>query len=300
MLNGLGRLLHSMLPTEVAPLKVATLEAAEAPAPVSPDLPLSEVSSAGLKNLIALAKRADVPRRIQSGPTCGLFAIGMVMDYFHQEDAKAPTAIVSEGDEARKSFVEDGQLYPGRYNFKPTTSEKMLTYAQNKGLTQEGELYDADNLAKVAAHFGYGARVRDQATLSDLYQLLDAGRPAIIAIDYDLDTQRPVDHGGAGAHYVVIEGYFDQGGERYLVAKHGDNRADEGDCVWSAADVEKAWNALHHNDFYASIPLPEGLTLPKDGPKGHDIEATLNAKLIELVPPGQSFVLGGRTIAAPA
>lgn len=298
MLDGLGRLLHSMWPTEaVAPPK---LKAAEPPALINPELPLSQIPSAGIRDLIALAKRADVPRRIQSGPTCGLFAIGMVMDFFHEQDPQAPTAIVSDGDEGRRSFVEDGQRYPGRYNFTPTTDEKMLSYAQKKGLTQDGELYDADNLAKVAAHFGYGARVRDQATLSDLYQVLDQGRPAIIAIDYDLDTQRPVDHGGAGAHYVVIEGYFDQGGERYLVAKHGDNRADEDDCVWSAADVEEAWNALHHNDFYASTPLPAGLELPKAGPHSHDIEASLNAKLIELVPPGQSFVLGGRTIAAPA
>ncbi|MFO0728161.1 MAG: C39 family peptidase [Myxococcota bacterium] len=298
MLHGLGSLFHGLWPTEVA--ASPEVKPAAPVGPIDPGLPLAEVSGSGLADLIRLAKRADVPRRIQSGPTCGLFAIGMVMDFFHTKDPQAPTAIVSEGDEGRKSKVEGGHRYPGRYNFPPTTDEKLLGYAQSMGLTQDGELYDADNLAKVAAHFGYRARVRDHAKLDDLYAVLDAGRPAIIAIDYDLDTQRPADNGGVGAHYVVIEGYFDQGGERYLVAKHGDNRADEDDCVWSAAEVETAWNALHHNEFYAHSPLPPGLELPKAGPHSHDIEASLNAKLIELIPPDQSFVLGGRDIAAPS
>lgn len=299
MLSGLGRMFGSTpVPVAPAPSRSAASSSVAAKL-VEPGLPLAQVPAAGLDDLIARAKRADVPRRIQTGPTCGLFAFGMVMDFWHQRDASAPTAIVREDDVGRKGFVESGVHYPGRYNFPPTTDEKLLTYAQKAGLTQDGELYDADNLAKVVSHFGYQVKVTDDATMADLYRLLDAGRPAIIALDFDTQAQRPADLGGMGAHYVVIEGYFDQGGERYIVAKHGDNRGDDGDCVWRASDVQLAWNALRVNDFYASSPLPSGLDLPAAGPRTHDIEAKLNDKLLEIVPPGEPFVLGGRTVAAP-
>ncbi len=34
----------------------------------------------------ALKLGADVPGRVQDGPTCGLYALGMVMDYWEQQN----------------------------------------------------------------------------------------------------------------------------------------------------------------------------------------------------------------------
>ena len=52
--------------------------------------------------------------------------------------------------------------------------------------------------------------------LEDLYSVLDAGRPAVVA--FDVDYRGNPETGGKRAHYAVIQGYFDEDGERYLIA----------------------------------------------------------------------------------
>ncbi|MFH1812225.1 MAG: C39 family peptidase [Pseudomonadota bacterium] len=246
--------------------------------------------------IIAHAKKADVPQREQQGPTCGLYALGMVMDFWHGKEASCAAPLVSNADLGGK----------GRhYNFDPTTDERILDYAEGAGFTSQGEMFTARQLGQTAAHFGYQASLHDNASLDDLYRVLDAGHPAIVAFDVDRNGN-PGDFGGQRAHYAVIEGYFDQDGERYLVAKHG--WAVQKDHVWRAADFERSFNALHTTDYYGTpgdgvIPRepglrePDHLDLPDAGGGRARIERSLNAKIVEVVPPGDT-VVGGVICAA--
>jgi len=241
--------------------------------------------------LIAAAKTAPVPQRVQIGPTCGLYALGMVMDSWHAKDPQAPTVFVREEDSAS----------PKQHNYPPTSPERMLGYAQGQGFTQLGEMFSAEKLAATAAHFGYQASLHEDVGLDRLYAILDKGHPALVAFDVDWNGN-PGDSGGLRAHYAVIEGYLDLDGQRYVVAKHG--WGVESDHVWRAADFEKAWRGMKQTEFYSKPQdgklhaVPDGIALPKDGAR-HAIEKSLAAKIIEIVPAGEALV-GGRVIGAPA
>lgn len=239
---------------------------------------------------IRAGKTAEVPQRIQQGPTCGLYALGMVMDFWNQKDATNPSVLVSDKDLG-------GQ---GRnYNAEPTSDERMLTYVRDNGYTSAGEMFKARDLAETASHFGYTASLHQDATLGALYQVLDAGRPAIIAFDVDY-RGNPGDFGGKRAHYAVIEGYFDEDGERYLIAKHGWGGQKE--YVWKAADFDTSWKALKATDWYGTpgdgimpddnYEEPSKLDLPDLGNGEAGIARSLATKIIEVIPPGQTPVGG--------
>jgi hypothetical protein len=239
---------------------------------------------------IKAGKTAEVPQRVQLGPTCGLYALGMVMDFWNQRDASNPSVLVSDKDLG-------GQ---GRnYNVEPTSDERMLTYVRDNGYTSAGEMFKARDLAETASHFGYTASLHQDATLDALYQILDAGRPAIIAFDVD-HRGNPGDFGGKRAHYAVIEGYFDEGGERYLIARHG--WGGQKDYVWKAADFDVSWKALKATDWYgtpgdgimpdANYEEPLKLDLPDLGNGEAGIARSLATKIIEVIPPGQTPIGG--------
>lgn len=250
-------------------------------------------------DVIARAKKADVPQRVQQGPTCGLYALGMVMDFWHAKDADNAAPLVRD---------EDLTAAGGRgkhYNFAPTTDERILEVAQREGYTALGEMFTARQLAETAAHFGYTAAVHEDATLDALYRVLDEGRPAIVAFDVDYNGN-PADYGGQRAHYAVIEGYFDDGGERYLVAKHG--WGVQQDHVWRAADFDRSWRALKTTDFYGvpgdgvipkepGVREPARLDLPDAGRGRAHIERSLATKIVEVVPRGERPT--GGAIVAP-
>ena len=243
---------------------------------------------------IKAGMKAKVPQRIQQGPTCGLYALGMVMDFWHQADSENPTVLVSDKDLGGR----------GRnYNHTPTSDERMLTYVRETGYTSAGEMFKARDLAETASHFGYTANLYQNATLTDLYGVLDAGHPAIVAFDVDY-RGNPGDFGGKRAHYAVIQGYFDENGERYLVARHG--WGGQRDYVWKAEDFDTSWRALKATDWYgtpgdglmpdANYEEPALLDLPDLGNGQAGIARSLGTKIIEVVP-GHAQAVGGETIA---
>ncbi|MEW5851941.1 MAG: C39 family peptidase [Myxococcota bacterium] len=248
--------------------------------------------------IIARAKKADVPQRVQIGPTCGLYALGMVMDSWHIKNPKNAAPLISDAD-----LHGQGK----NFNFAPTTDERVLDYAKKAGFTSQGEMFTAKQLAQTAAHFGYAASVHERATLEDLYKVLDKGHPAIVAFDVDWNGN-PGDYGGQRAHYAVIEGYFEQNGERYLIAKHG--WGVEKDHVWRAADFDRSWKALKTTDYYGTpgdgvIPREPGLTepallnLPDAGNGRAQIFESLGTKIVEVVPKRHKLA-GGTRVDAPA
>lgn len=243
--------------------------------------------------IIERAKKAGVPQRVQIGPTCGLYALGMVMDAWNERDANNATAIVQDQDLRGKGK---------QYTREPTTHERILDVAIAKGFTSMGEMFTATQLAETAQHFGYTASTHEHATLADLYQVLDAGHPAIVGFDVDYNGN-PADSGGERAHYAVIEGYFDEGGERYLVARHG--WGVQKDHVWKARDFDKSWKALQTTTYYGTpgdgvIPKhpelrePALLNLPDAGNGRATIAESLGTKIVEVVPHGDTPVGGTR------
>ena len=249
--------------------------------------------------IVERAKKAGVPQREQIGPTCGLYALGMVMDFWNAKSGANPTALVQDQDLAGKG---------AQYTRTPTTQERMLDAAKGMGFTALGEMFTASQLARVARHFGYDATTHKDATLADLYRVLDAGHPAIVGFDVDYNGN-PADYGGERAHYAVIEGYFDDGGERYLVARHG--WAVQKDHVWKASDFDKSWKALHTTTFYgtpgdgvipaqqrAGVPValaePANLRLPDAGGGRAWIFESLGTKIVEVFPQGERAAGGTR------
>lgn len=245
------------------------------------------------RELIAAAKTAGVPQRVQVGPTCGLYALGMVMDFWNSKDGKNATALVQAAD-----LRGAGK----QYTRPPTTDERILDVARQGGFTAQGEMFTATQLAETATHFGYTATTHEAATLQDLYKVLDAGHPAIVGFDVDYNGN-PTDSGGERAHYAVIQGYFDDGGERFLIARHGWGVQE--DHVWKASDFDKSWKALQATTYYGTpgdgvIPgapglrEPSKLDLPDAGGGRAQIFESLGTKIVEVVPHGDAPVGGTR------
>jgi len=254
----------------------------------------AHVAPSGLSRsqLIEQAKVAGVPQRKQIGPTCGLYALGMVMDAWHTKDPKNATALVQEADKKGKGK---------QYTQDPTSNEQMLGLAKEKGFTAVGEMFTASELAATARHFGYDASTHEDATLDDLYKVLDAKHPAIVAFDVDYNGNPTVAH-GARAHYAVIQGYFDDGGKRYLIARHG--WGVQRDHVWEASVFDASWRSLRETDFYGvpgdgvvpgfpNAKEPEPLNLPDLGNGKVGIKESLATKIVEVVPAGTKLVVEG-------
>lgn len=250
-----------------------------------------------LSQVIDKAKKAGVPQREQIGPTCGLYALGMVLDAWHQKDPKNATAVVQDADLRGKGK---------HYSLEPTTEERILDAAKKLGFTSMGEMFTARQLAATARHFGYDATTHELATLEDLYRVLDAGHPAIVGFDVDYNGN-PADYGGERAHYAVIQGYFDDDSSgtktRYVVARHG--WAVQKDHVWKADDFFKSWEALQSTTYYGTpgdgvIPRhpdlkePAHLDLPPVGTNKAGIYESLARKIVEVVPKGEAPVGGVR------
>jgi hypothetical protein len=278
------------------PVRPATT-AAPAGTTVAPDglVRNTTVQGAGLSRteVIERAKKAGVPQRVQIGPTCGLYALGMVMDLWNERDPKNPTALVQQKDDAG---------FGKQWTRAPTTQQRILDVALAEGFTARGEMFTATQLATTATRFGYTASTHEHATLDDLYAVLDAGHPAIVGFDVDYNGN-PTDNGGERAHYAVIEGWFEENGERYLVARHG--WGVQKDHVWRAADFDASWRALQTTTFYGTpgdgvipkhpgVPEPSEMNLPDAGGGRAGIFESLGTKIVEVVPPGDAPVGGTR------
>ncbi len=203
----------------------------------------------------ALKLGADVPERVQDGPTCGLYALGMVMDYWDVKNPKNLAPVVQNADILR----------PRSHSREVDTPRRLLDVAIADRFTTVGEMFFADNMAKLAREFGYQAKVTSNVTLADLQACVDRHHPALIAFDVDR-VGNPGLYKGLRAHWAVIEGHFQKDGVEYLVATHG---WEGKEYVWRAADFLASMNQVDTSDFP---------TAPKD------IRECLRAKMIEVYP----------------
>ncbi len=203
----------------------------------------------------ALAVGADVPGRVQDGPTCGLYALGMVMDFWDRADASNLNPLVQSADARRADS----------HSRTPDTNARLLDVARQRGYTTEGEMFWSNDLAKLAQEFGYQARVTPNVTLQDIHEAVDRGNPALVPFDVD-KAGNPGLFNGKRAHWAVIEGHFRKDGEEYLVATHGWTGKE---YVWRAQDFMDSVNQVNESDFPG---------VPKD------ITGTLRGRMVEVWP----------------
>ncbi len=204
----------------------------------------------------ALRRGADVPGRIQKGPTCGLYALGMVMDYWETRDSGSTTVLVQESDDFRANS----------HSMPPDNHTLLLDVARTRGYTTEGEMFYAEQLAALAREFGYQAVVHEDFTLARLIEVLDRRRPCLVGFDVD-DEGNPGEFEGLNAHWAVVESHFEKDGEPFLVASHAWSG---GEYVWKAAEFMKSVGQLQkgNTDALPSVPA--------------DISETLKQRLVEV------------------
>lgn len=178
----------------------------------------------GLKTEIekkAVEAELRVPHRIQKGPTCGIAALGMVMDYWHGKDEKnqAPDA------------------------------DTMLKKAQDQKYTDTGGMSVSDE-RDLARDYGYDAKIERGASLDDLKKSVGDGKPALVTFSVDKagEPQKATDRG----HYAVIKGFFTKDGKDYVVAQHGWSSAAR--KVWDAKVFEESWKAYSDGAMVVVTP----------------------------------------------
>ena len=200
----------------------------------------------------------DVPHRVQlPGSGCGLYSLGMLMDYWHTIDPSHPTALVCDKDEALQRLEAHG----ARYSCEPTEDERLLDVAIARGHTRDGCCWSAEHIADVATHFGYAARTVHGVTLAELQAVLDGGHPALVVFDVSLESGDPVLHGGRSAHVGVATGYRTELGAtaaRWITAKHPQAKS-AATYVWPAELLEASMRNVERTDKASARPLPPSL-----------------------------------------
>lgn len=192
----------------------------------------SEAPARSLQEAAERAVRLRVPYRVQEGPTCGLYALGMVMDYWHTLDRSNAAPYVVDKDSTRA----------GAANFSPTTDRRIFEVAKENGyfaeslriVNAEGGMFVADELGQLATKFGYGYDLIENATAADVRAVVDRGHPALVGFDVNYDGN-PTSVGGDRAHWGVVVGHFQYEGEEWFIAQHG---WEAKTYLWSADDLE--------------------------------------------------------------
>ena len=206
----------------------------------------------------------DVPLRTQFGPTCGLHALAMVLNYWRfrsnqcKHVAACPTPTV--GDEALGSKLAMSMLATRNTPPSKTAPEgSLLSLAQFRGYTALGEMFNATQLAGVASAAGYRAAVHRGAVLNDIRRLLEDGRPLLAPFDVGA-SGGPIINMGESAHYAVLLGLVDVPGEGpVLLARHSWNLRDL--HLWSWSDFKSSWEGLEGTSFYGD-PSDGGSFVP--------------------------------------
>lgn len=181
---------------------------------------------------IAALRQVSVPHRRQDGATCGLYALGMVMDYHHQKNPRNLNPRVQN--------VEGEKGSP--------TLQPLLEHARKEGhlLSEDGGTVHW-NLQNLARAYGYDSvadsHLQGRPSLADLRKELAGGRPVVVAIP-DVDERgmpkRRTSILDLESHWVILEGIVDYQGQQYAVVSHGHENAHH--VVWPLRDFLNAWN----------------------------------------------------------
>jgi len=161
----------------------------------------------------------EIPWQQQVGPSCGLAALRMLRDHY----------VVIDDDATRMP--------------------SLLTEAQQKGYTVDGEIFDATNMMQLASFCGLKAELRSlhQTSPTHVLSILQQGGTLIIPYDSQPLTKRPHCDHGKTAHYGIIVGimfgFLDANGSDYCFEPMTQQPHD-GNC--SVEEAAECWLLVQH------------------------------------------------------
>lgn len=167
-----------------------------------------------------------VPWQSQIGPSCGLVALRMVREYYHQLDNDSPTVSAQNGGSSdgndknmHEQAIRQNSSSSTDDNKLNETSENgniqfpsLLQHAQEKGYTHDGEIFDATHLTDLAVNVCDMANARCRTvvaalmTANDIDSVIRDGGLWILPYDSNPRTKLPTKQLGKHAHWGIIVG----------------------------------------------------------------------------------------------
>jgi hypothetical protein len=257
-------------------------------------------------------------KKPQTGPTCGLYALSIVIRFWHnllvQKGVKpsfqepAPRGAVdrpSVKEQLNREIEKAGGKVPknpAKFTGVQMPAHDLLQIAETLG-SRVGEVLDAESLADVARHAKLEAWVVRWSKPAEMFPVvrhhIDQNVPLIVC--YDVIPDRGATQGDPGltkgehAHWAVIFGYVDKA-PRKVLATHGWGAYYE----WNADDLaasnaqidEFAQGGIWHRAREGGKVVWKGPRHPKPAvPLAHFFiphEMDVKKQFVVVVPPGVS------------
>lgn len=185
-----------------------------------------------------------IPReQVQEGPTCGFYALSIVMDYWK---AKGRTKMSAP---ARQRDIDTQKRDPAEKDNPSLRNLGKQTGALDVGKmvkASTGGVWTAAQLAAVAAAVKFAnfkVKIETQVNPIDfvmaIFDAIDADVPPIVAFDVR-DAEPVSDAAGQRSHWGVIIGYYEDMDIQWVICTHGHG----GYHVWSASKLQSSNFAL--------------------------------------------------------
>jgi hypothetical protein len=230
-----------------------------------------------------------VPWQPQIGPSCGLVALRMVREYYHQFDDSQGVSNQKEdssrdhsagtdettnwdknkNDDQKSSLVSNEQELNEKSENRIIKFPSLLQQAQERGYTQDGEIFDATHLTDLAVNVCDIANSRSRTVEMDLVTVYDIdstirdGGLWILPYDSNPRTKLPTKQLGKHAHWGIIVGilvccYCEATASGSCVLEHHFMGQDEdGEELSLSSSMKQNENEIHQHPI---------MSLPTTGP----------------------------------
>jgi len=176
-------------------------------------------------------------RMRQRGPSCGFYALGHVMQYWHGKLANTPDRVPkplparTHMDEPKAAprteldrAIRDFGAWAGEFT-------SLRQYGKYHRFTAYGSVFNAENLIKVArlqgvdghsgTYDGHIIAMTDPADyVEKVKKLIDKECPVIVPFDVQAGTGDPCLRSGKAAHWAAIFGYYSEASKVYFIHYH--------------------------------------------------------------------------------
>lgn len=143
----------------------------------------------------------STPWQQQAGPSCGLVTVSMVAKVINSHSGYSKPAVEIE------PCACSGPLSDEFFSGEGTQS--LLQVASQLGISRDGEVFCAHNLAYLASkakHLAMEVQTTGPETVSRILSNLVVGRPCIIPYDRSVANHQPALAEGTRAHWAIITG----------------------------------------------------------------------------------------------
>lgn len=179
----------------------------------------------------------------QEGPTCGFYALSIVMDYWKAKGSTQMSAPARKRDIATQSRDQSEADSPSLRNLGKQIGALDVG---TKAKVSTGGVWTAAQLAAVARAVKFANFRVSIETQADPHQFIvaicrgiNAGIPPIVA--FDIREAEPVsDAAGQRSHWGVVIGYFAHNNAAWFIATHGHG----GYHVWQTTKLQESNFAL--------------------------------------------------------